>query len=280
MDITTTGYGLHWDEFTYAISNTPSSQLLLWAGTIPSLAGNAGWQRVTGIADLAQTLFSSTRSGLNNAVTAFQEDRLSDHCLQTAKDFSDACGEQITALGNLLQAATERPTQILPELFFAGLGFYVGGGGVDGNGGIPDLDITLLGIGAHRSPITHSIIVGIGLETLCLASLSLFTMVYHNLPEQHQPFWDSLHEQLQSYGNMFLLGGSAGIAYHLAVDAIIQPAPLHDLPFEMPIEAHQTVLATNAVAEANAAVEFKKRRRNKTPTATLLEGKVVGAEKT
>jgi hypothetical protein len=256
-------YDSHWDEFTHAIGQTDRSQLLRWAISIPELAGNAGWRRVTGIADLAQTLCSSTFTGISNMFSAFQENRLGDYCLHTANDFSDACGEQITALRNLLQAATERPTQILPEIFFSGLGFYVGGGGVDGNGGIPDLDITLLGIGAHRSPITHSIIVGIGLETLCLASLNLFTMVYHNLPEQHQPFWDSLHEQLNTCGNMFLIGGSAGIAYHLAVDAVIQPAPLHDLPFSMPIEAHQTLLAANALAEVNTTAELKKQLHNK-----------------
>jgi hypothetical protein len=50
------------------------------------------------------------------------------------------------------------------------------------------------------------------------------------------------------------IGTSAGLAYHLLVDALIQPAPLHGLPVEMPIEMHQTIMAASGLAEAvNAA---------------------------
>lgn len=247
---------IHWNELAYAINNTSRSQLMEWVGTIPGLAGRAGWRRVTGFTGLAINLCRTTRNGLGNMATAFEQERLGDYCMQTAKDFSDACSERATALGSFLQATRENPAEFLPGLLCAGLGFYAGSGGLDGNGGIPDLDISLLGIGAHRSLFTHSIIAGIGLETLCLASLSLFTSVYYNLPENHQPFWDTLHQKLEANGMLFLLGGSAGIAYHLAVDAMVQPAPLHDIPFSMPIEGHQTVIAMNAMAEGGATVKL------------------------
>lgn len=45
------------------------------------------------------------------------------------------------------------------------LGFYAGSGGVDGDGGIPDLDL-LAGIDAHRSILTHSILAGVVAEGL------------------------------------------------------------------------------------------------------------------
>jgi len=44
-------------------------------------------------------------------------------------------------------------------------------------------------------------------------------------------------------------GASAGIAYHLLVDAYIQPAPYHSLPLSMPIEGHQVAMAANGAAE-------------------------------
>lgn len=47
---------------------------------------------------------------------------------------------------------------------------------------------------------------------------------------------------------------SAGIAYHLLVNAFIQPGPYHDLPFSMPIEGHQAAMAASGMAEGTAAV--------------------------
>jgi hypothetical protein len=37
------------------------------------------------------------------------------------------------------------------------------------------------------------------------------------------------------------------------VDGLLQPGAYHGLPIEMPMEAHQTILAANGVAEANDA---------------------------
>jgi len=56
-------------------------------------------------------------------------------------------------------------------------------------------------------------------------------------------------------------GASAGIAYHLLVDAYIQPAPYHSLPLSMPIEGHQAAMAANGAAERlDAARRFQARR--------------------
>jgi hypothetical protein len=257
MNTTTESNGIYWNELSHAISNTSRTQLLDWACTIPGLAGKAGWRRVTGFTQLAASLYRHSRNGLGSMAVAYEQERLGAYCVETANDFSNACSERATALSNLVQAIKDKPADVLPGLFFASLGFYTGGGGLDGNGGIPDLDIPLMGIGAHRSPLTHSIIAGIGFETLCLASLGMFTAVYYNLPDNHLPFWDNLHKQLEENGALFLLGGSAGIVYHLSVDTLVQPHPYHDLPFAMPIESHQTVMGLNALAEAGAAVKLR-----------------------
>lgn len=54
-------------------------------------------------------------------------------------------------------------------------------------------------------------------------------------------------------------GASAGIAYHLSVDATLQPAAYKDLPVSMPMEAHQMLFALNAAVEgADAAKRAEK----------------------
>ena len=133
------------------------------------------------------------------------------------------------------------------------LGFYAGSGGIDGNGGIPDLDL-LAGIGAHRSILTHSILAGIVAEGALLSIADLATQVHERLPFDHDPLWDTLAEGASPLVESLAAGTSAGIAYHLLVDAFIQPAPYKDLPFSMQIEGHQAAMAANGMAEGIASV--------------------------
>lgn len=119
---------------------------------------------------------------------------------------------------------------------------------MDDNGGIPDLDL-LAGIGAHRSPLTHSIVAGIVAEGLFLALADLSAEVDGRLPIEHDPLWDELARIGRPLTRSLAIGTSAGLAYHLLVDALVQPAAYHDLPVSMPLEAHQSILAVNGVAE-------------------------------
>lgn len=145
------------------------------------------------------------------------------------------------------------PKRTAPKLLGALIGVGAGSGGVDGNGGVPDLDL-LAGIGYHRSPLTHTIIAGIVLEGLLLALADLAAEVHHRLPHDHDSLWDELAEIGRPFADSASVGLSMGIAYHLMVDSIFQPGTYHGLPFEMPAEAHQVLFGTNAAAEgADAA---------------------------
>lgn len=75
-------------------------------------------------------------------------------------------------------------------------------------------------------------------------------LVYQQLPAQHDPLWDSIHSQAANITLAASRGASIGMAYHLLVDGLVQPAPYHDLPVSLPIEAHQTVFVVNATSEA------------------------------
>ena len=127
---------------------------------------------------------------------------------------------------------------------------------MDANSGIPDSDLAL-GIGWHRSPFTHSIIAGVVVEGAILALVDLTGVIHDKLPPGYDPFWDKLLAAKENIAARLSEGASAGIAYHLGVDATLQPGAYHGLPTDMPMEAHQALLAANAAAEGIDAVNKK-----------------------
>ena len=108
----------------------------------------------------------------------------------------------------------------------------------------------MFGIGAHRSILSHSILMGAALEAGLLSLLGLVQLVHGKLPALHDPLWDSIHRQATSITLAASRGASIGMAYHLLVDGLVQPAPYHDLPVSLPMAAHQTVFVVNAAGEA------------------------------
>jgi hypothetical protein len=116
----------------------------------------------------------------------------------------------------------------------------------------------LAGIGHHRSPLTHTIIAGILAEGVLLALVDLAAEMHGRLLHEHDDLWDGLARIGRPFADSASVSQSAGTAWHLLIDAGIQPAPYHDLPFSMPIEAHQAVLVANGAAEGvNAARRVK-----------------------
>jgi len=156
----------------------------------------------------------------------------------------------VTGVGSAL---VDNPRDNAPRVMAAFLGFYAGSGGVDGDGGIPDLDL-LAGIDAHRSFLTHSILAGVAAEGVLLAIVDLASEVHAKLPFDHDPLWDRLAEVGAPVMASLATGASAGIAYHLLWDAGIEPAPYKDLPFSMPMEAHQALMGANGLAEGAYAI--------------------------
>lgn len=114
------------------------------------------------------------------------------------------------------------PKRTAPAVIGAVLGFSAGSGGLDGNGGIPDLDL-LAGIGSNRSPLTHTLIAGILAEGLLLALADLAAEVHGRLPHDHDPLWDGLARIGRPLTHNLAIGTGAGLAYHLLVDAFVQP---------------------------------------------------------
>lgn len=145
-------------------------------------------------------------------------------------------GREIYDVGRaVINELRSSPAEAAPRLVVGALAFLAAAGGVDGNGGVPDMDL-LAGITFHQSIFTHSILAGAVVETLLGAPASLGELVYDKLSAEHDPTWDSIAKHKDAYVAAAGTGASLGIAYHLASDATIQiqegtyhgmPGPMH-----------------------------------------------------
>ena len=90
------------------------------------------------------------------------------------------------------------------------------------------------------------------------------------LPVQHDPIWDGLAKIGRPLTESLAIGTSAGLAYHLLVDAFVQPGAYHGVPFHMPMEAHQTIFAANGVIEG----EYAASRMAERQPAEIIQGGV------
>ncbi len=241
-----------YNELKSALSKTRSEDLKAWgvrsAAQLPVIAT----RRVKNLGELISSLAVFTGKELLNAIRAMGEGRLGKHLgnrsaavIDGGIDISIRVKNMISSIAGALYSD---PKNNAPGVLALAMGYFAGSGGFDANGGIPDSDLAL-GIGWHRSPFTHSIIAGIVVEGAILSLVDLTGVIHDKLPNQHDPFWDQLLAEKENIALHLAQGASAGIAYHLGVDATLQPGAYHDLPFSMPMEVHQTILAMNAVSE-------------------------------
>ena len=250
-------------ELAFALSRLERDALKGWgarsAGRLLMLAG----RRVGGLARLATLLARAGGGEALGVLAAFRQHRLATHMgdrAAAAIDGTVALGRDGARLIAAVSRALIRdPRAAAPAVLGGLLGFGAGSGGLDGNGGIPDLDL-LAGVGAHRSPLTHTIVAGIVAEGLLLALADLSAEVHGKLPIDHDPLWDSLARVGRPLTQSLAIGTSAGLAYHLLADAMVQPGAYHDIPIDMPLAAHQSVQGANGLVEGiDASVRARSR---------------------
>jgi hypothetical protein len=261
--ISDTRAALLYSELGFALSRLEREALKSWGGRSATRLLMLAGRRVGGLAKLATVLGRAGFGELTGVLSASRQRRLSAHVgdrTAAAIDGTITLGRDGTRLiAGVARALARDPKATAPAVLGGLLGFSAGSGGLDGNGGIPDLDL-LVEIGAHRSPLTHTIIAGIVADGLLLALADLVAEVHGKLPHGHDPLWDSLARIGRPLTESLAIGTSAGLAYHLLVDALIQPAALHGLPIVMPLEGHQTVMAASGLAEgANATGQVGRR---------------------
>ncbi|MDH7604265.1 MAG: hypothetical protein QHH13_05125 [Melioribacter sp.] len=131
--------------------------------------------------------------------------------------------------------------------------FYAVSGGSDLEGGVPDLDIKLGGLGLHRSIWFHSIIAGFTLEFIMRLAFKTLLTVIDNLPENHHAVWDKLNDFIQKNQNLTVAAIWFGIAAHLIKDTGIIAGNFKsysDLPASLSLEHHNLIMNANGVASA------------------------------
>ena len=275
LQITTTRKERLLQEFTAAIRATSAQDLRAWGGRTVAILGEVTIRRGKNFGTLVAWIWNFLTKETEGLLRAIRRGDTLPH-VQTrtiaARDQAQAIGRDFAALYDTLSSNLQnRPKETAPKLVAGVLGFLVGSGGVQGDGGVPDLDF-LGGIGAHRSILTHSVVAGVIVETLVLGVLGLSRTVYKNLPENHDPLWEELNNASGEVFAALSNGLSAGITYHLGVDATIDgDGTYKDLPVSLHEGGHQAILGANAVVEG---VDAAKRATEK--TANEIEGKVFG----
>lgn len=161
----------------------------------------AGTRRVTNLVRLTRTVVTSASREIVDGYSAWREEQLGLHlpqrgeaAVQTVKNGYLEARDLTSAIA---QTFRDNPKDAGVQLFTVVMTSIVVSGGPDGDGGAPDLDL-MLGIDAHRSILSHSILMGTVLETGILSLLLMVKMVHDKLPVHHDPLWDDIHGHSQS----------------------------------------------------------------------------------
>lgn len=249
------------DELKFAVERTDRTVLAQWAVESARIFGKAFMRRVSGLAKVAGGAIRFVGRETFEAYRAAKSGNWSQHVDQKRTQIGDVLRRTGQSFAENARAIVSRlrtnPREAAPELLAAVLGFYIGSGGLDANGGIPDKDIAVGGIGSHRSVFTHSLLTGTLLETAVFSVVLLANAVYVNLPEEHDEFWDRLIAETNRLTVAFAAGACAGLAYHLLADATWQAGkPYADLPLSLPHGGHELIMGGSAVAEGIRAGEL------------------------
>lgn len=245
-----------YSEFLHALNEVDSEDLKLWSINLIATLKHVSFRRVKGFVSSAVNMAKFTSKEFTSLYEAIREKRAIDHVQVRATLAKETVVGATTAakayFANLTSLLKKDPKEAARTLFVGTvgmLGFGLGSGGLDGDGGVPDLDF-LGGIGRHRSIFTHSIISGIVLETIVISVVSLMIILHRHLPVEHDPLWDDVIKNTQDIGLAFTIGASAGIAYHMAIDATIDGGGTYkDLPFSLSQDGHQFIMGVNAMTE-------------------------------
>jgi hypothetical protein len=250
------------EELQFAVTAVDRRDLANWSVDVGVMTGKVFVRRCKRLATTANTVAGWLWDEGSAIWGAAWGGRLQEHATQrgqaltqTLSDFSDRTADQLA----VLRSMTDNPEQ-LARLAVGTVFAFASSGGIDADGGIPDLDLEL-GIGFHRSIFTHSIISGSVVEALFYALATLTAIAYQHLPTEHDPFWDLVERHREQFVTAAVAGSSAGIAYHLFVDGAIQHGAYHDLPWSMPQEGHDAILEANSAAEALDVTEKRKTYR-------------------
>jgi len=241
------------NELRYALNNTEKKELKQWAKRTALVFPKVTVRRAKSIVGFIGITALGTVAEGKNFITASLERKLFSHAIQRADDLSVFTLESYQNIKELSKTIKNmlivNPKKTGIQMFLAVMGFNVGGGGIDADGGIPDLDL-LISIGHHRSILTHSVLPMIIIEGVFFSFIGLVNLVHNNLPSKHDPLWDDIKSISESVLESFYAGMSLGLAYHLGIDGTIQGGGSYsNLPFSMSNFGHRLIAGLNSITE-------------------------------
>lgn len=251
-------------EIAQAYNAAPAAIVNEWTKYTLMLLVSALYRRIKNVGNLGVLVLEKTGREVIDLGKAVVDKKSKTHISNRVSDASNYSNRKIKSLLSsfklLYKSFKSNPGEVGPDILIASLAFSFASGGLDGDGGVPDSDITMFGIDAHRSIFTHSILAGVVIETGLYSIVDFISRAHRYLPKKHDQLWDTINNKTKEAADLSAKGVSVGLAYHFGVDAIFQPAAYHDLPFPAPIESHQLIMGVNAAAES---IDISKKNASK-----------------
>ena len=240
-------------ELKIAMGGTSAQDLAAWSFRSGRYLAGSGIRRAGNLWSMLQSAGGALQQEYRYITESSSfKDYMTDRSDAAVNQWQSLRKSSVILWQQLHAYSKANPVEAGSRLVLLCFGFHVGSGGLDGDGGIPDLDWTIFG--THRSIFTHSIIAGMVVEVAVASLVDLISTIHDKLPSDHDPAWDSIKAGSTNL-ELFALGASAGIAYHLGVDATVDGGGKYmDLPFSTTQEGHQVIAATNAIVEGLDAV--------------------------
>jgi hypothetical protein len=236
-----------------------------WAWLVAACAGNAAattaGRRATAVVSSVGSATAKAKRYVRLGVRAAAAEDLTStqHMIEALPSRLTATFEQFRALNRA------RQVDEVAQLLVTWLAFFAAGGGPDLEGGLPDLDMAIAGMGAHRHVFSHSILLGLGVETSLRFSLAMMDALVDRMPEDRDPVWAKITETSRRYTDRSAAGIWAGIGAHLVNDAGLlglgATKPVVGLPMHLSMAGHKLFLAANGAAALVAAKPGREPRR-------------------
>jgi hypothetical protein len=129
--------------------------------------------------------------------------------------------------------------------------FFATAGGSDIEGGLPDADIAVGGIGVHRNIISHSILIGLGVEFTGRFGILVLSRMRDRLPDNPRPAWGRVYLFLDNNKELAIAAMWAGLGLHLLKDSGLITGgfkPYTGIPTHLSAQTHKGLFAANGIA--------------------------------
>lgn len=245
------------DELKYALKDLSSQELkeiLIESSTIA----------VKDTYNSKKNSIKNTYIFLKKNIDRYKKDGVAEsfkHDMDSIQKFLVNLPEKIKVIyNNFLSLDREKQIEIVAITIISVAIFFAASGGLDFEGGLPDTDIALMGIGDHRNVVSHSILIGLGIEFTGRFGILTLGKIRNRLPLNHHVIWDKVYLFLDNNKNIAISAMWLGIGTHLLKDTGIISGgikPYTGLPVEMSMEGHQGLFAANGIASMMFGTNIK-----------------------